>query len=69
MKMLLDESQAEIVGNITLFNDSVTKNIGAAREVIGELKNEQDRIDALREYLGVGLTEEEKEGISPDFRL
>ncbi len=69
MKMLLDNDQEKIVGNITLFNNSVTKNIGAEREVLRYLKTEQERIDALRDYLGVELTEEEKTGIAPDFRL
>ncbi|KAK5174062.1 uncharacterized protein LTR77_001142 [Saxophila tyrrhenica] len=69
MKMLLDEAKEKIVGNITLFNDKVTRNVGAEREVLRELKTEQERIDALREYFNVELTEEEKEGISPDFRL
>ena len=69
MKMLLDGAGEKILGHITLFNDSVTKNIGADREHLRDLKTEQDRIDALRELLGVELTEEEKKGITLDLQL
>ena len=68
-KMLLDEAEENIVGNIMLFNDGVTKNIGANREVLRELKTEQDRVDALRELFGVELTEEEKGGVTTELRL
>lgn len=69
MKMLLDEEQSKVIGHLTLFNDGVTKNVGADREVLRELKTEQDRINALSEFFGVELTEDEKAGISPDLKL
>ena len=69
MKMLLDDSGENIIGNITLFNDGVTKNIGADREVVRELKTEQDRIDALKELFDVDFTEEEKAGITLELKL
>ena len=69
MKMLLDDAGDKIIGNLTLFNDGITKNIGADRETVRELKTEQARIDALREIFDVDLTEEEKAGITPDLKL
>lgn len=68
-KMLLDDEGEKIVGDITLFNDVVRKNIGASRETLRECKTEQDRVDALKEIFGVELTEEEKAGITPDLKL
>ena len=69
MKMLLDKEEKQVIGNITLFNDNITKNIGADREVLRDLKTEQERINALKELFAVELTEEEKAGITPDFKL
>ena len=47
----------------------MTKNVGADREHVRDLKTEQDRIDALEELFSVELTEEEKKGITPDLML
>ena len=69
MKMLLDEAGEKIIGNITLVNDGVMKNVGADREHLRTLKTEQDRIDALKEFFGIELTEEEKKEITPDLKL
>ena len=69
MKMLLDDAGEKVIGNVTLFNDGVTRNIGADREVLRELKTEQDRIDALKELFGIELTEEERDGVTPELKL
>jgi arylamine N-acetyltransferase len=69
MRMLLDDKEEKIIGNLTLVNDNVTKNIGAEREVVRELKTEQDRIDALKELFAIELTEEEKKGLEGDLKL
>ena len=69
MKMLLDEAGEKIIGNITLVNDGVMKNVGADREQLRTLKTEQDRIEALKEFFGIELTEEEKKEITPDLKL
>ena len=68
-KMLLDEAEEKIVGDVTLFNDGVRKNVGAQRETVREMKTEQDRVDALREMFGVELTEEERTGMQGDLKL
>lgn len=68
-RMLLDESEEKIIGDITLFDDAVRKNVGKDREHLKDLKTEQGRIDALKEFLSVELTEEEKAGITPELKL
>ena len=75
MKMLLgrgedgEEGEEKIVGDVTLYNDGVRKNVGAEREVLRELRTEGERVEALRETLGVELTGEEREGLRWDLRL
>lgn len=54
---------AEVVGDITLFNNEVKKRIKGQSEVLAVLTSEEERVAALREHLGVKLSEAEKEGI------
>lgn len=68
-KMLMDEDKEVIVGNITLFKDTVTESIGANRTVIKEYKTENERLQGLAEIFNVHLTEEEKLGIPDDRKL
>lgn len=68
-KMLLDEAGEKVVGDVTLYNDVVRKNVGAERETLRELKTEEERVVALRDVFGVELTEEEKEGLNGELRL
>lgn len=64
--MLMDEDREVIVGNITLFKDTVGETIGANHKVIKECKTEDERLQALAEIFDVYLTDEEKKAIPGD---
>ncbi|RAK89368.1 cysteine proteinase [Aspergillus costaricaensis CBS 115574] len=68
-KMLMDEDKGVIVGNVTLFQDTVRETIGANTKVIKECKTEDERLQALAEIFDVHLTNEEKKGIPNDRKL
>ncbi|CZS94792.1 related to arylamine N-acetyltransferase [Rhynchosporium agropyri] len=68
-KLLMDEEKEVIVGNITLFKDTVRETIGAEKKVIKECKTEEERVNALAEIFNVHLTEEQKDGIPDERRL
>ena len=68
-KMVLDEEEEKIIGDVTLVNNGIRKTVGGKREVVRDLETERDRVEALREVFGVELTEEEKSGITGDLRL
>lgn len=68
-RILIDQASQKVIGDITLFNNSVRKTQGGVREILAELKTEEERISALRDLLGVELTEEEKTSIAPGTRL
>ncbi|ESK91089.1 arylamine n-acetyltransferase 1 [Moniliophthora roreri MCA 2997] len=59
----LDEAPIEErqIGTVILFRGRVRRNIGAHAENIKDLKTDEERIEALREYFGVTV---EKEWIS-----
>lgn len=68
-KLLINEDENEeekgtrIVGDITLFNDGVRSTIGGKREVVRELKSEEERVRALEEVFGVRFSESERKAM------
>ncbi len=54
----------EMVGDITLFGTDIMKRVrGAKGEDVATIESEEDRIDALEKFLGVRLSQPEKDGI------
>jgi arylamine N-acetyltransferase len=68
-KMLMDDARETIVGNLTLFEGNVKETIGRNRQTVKDCKNEDERVEALKEFFGIELTDEQREGISIDSRL
>ncbi|KAJ5596372.1 hypothetical protein VI817_004332 [Penicillium citrinum] len=68
-KMLMDESKEQLVGNITLFKDTIRETIGTNRRTMKECRTENERLQALAEIFQVHLTDEEKKGIPDDVKL
>ncbi|KAL9092161.1 MAG: hypothetical protein Q9165_004594 [Trypethelium subeluteriae] len=54
----------QISGKLMLVDDTLKQNTGGRTEVLKVCKTEQERIDALKEWFGIILTEEQKQGIS-----
>ncbi|KAK4958911.1 hypothetical protein LTR10_003708 [Elasticomyces elasticus] len=73
IKMEMDEAEEKIVGDVTLGGDKVRRtrgpNVGGKKKVLRELNTEKERVEALKEFLGVELTQEESENIRPQTRL
>lgn len=69
MRMIMDDAQEKIIGNIMLFETKITKSIGASRVTMGECATENERVDALKRFFDIVLTEEERNGIPSDRRL
>ena len=68
-KMLMDELEETIVGNVTLFNNLIRKSIGTNRSIVRECKSENERVQALAEFFGIELSDEERNGIPSDRML
>lgn len=54
---------ARIVGKIMLVNGEVKRNLGGKTELVRVFETEEERIEGLKEYFGIDMTEEEIEGI------
>ncbi|KAH7172932.1 hypothetical protein DER46DRAFT_213037 [Fusarium sp. MPI-SDFR-AT-0072] len=68
-KMIMDEDKDVIIGNLTLFKDTVRETIGSDRKVVKKFVTEEERTKGLVEIFDVNLTEEEKNSLPQDKRL
>ncbi|TPX12588.1 uncharacterized protein E0L32_000765 [Thyridium curvatum] len=59
-----DGGDRKIVGKLMLVNGIVKRNMGGRTEVVQECRTEPERIEALRRWFGITLTQEEIEGIA-----
>lgn len=53
----------EIYGKRMLVNALVKENLGGKTKIVEECKTEEDRVRVLKEWFGITLTAEEREGI------
>lgn len=53
-----------IAGKIMLADGTVKRNMGGKTEVLKTCRNEEDRVQALKSYFGVTLSDEEVDGIT-----
>ena len=63
VKWVLSDDGEEVLGDWTLFGDKLKKKIRGQVETVAEFANERERFEALDRYLGVRLSEEERNGI------
>jgi arylamine N-acetyltransferase len=56
-----------IGGKLMLINRLVKRNMGGRTKVVEECKTEEERIAVLKEYFGITLTHEQREGIKGKF--
>ena len=63
VKWLLSDDGEKVVGDLTLMQRSLKRKLGGEVEVLAEFQSEEERIEALKGYLGVTLSEAEKNGI------
>jgi len=57
------EGGVGIYGKVMMVNGEVKQNLGGKTKVVKVCRTEGERIEALREWFGIELTEEEKKGI------
>lgn len=71
MKMIMGEGEDEekLIGNITIFKNTVRETIGNNRKVLKECVTEDDRVLALKELFGVELSDEQRNAMPLDRRL
>lgn len=58
-----EEREVNVVGKVMLVNDLVKVNMGGKTRVVHKFHSEEERLAALRQYFGIGLTQEESQSI------
>jgi len=63
VRMVLDTEKQLIIGDVTLFERTLVKRIHGQVEVEIECRSEQQRVDLLRTWFGIILTDSEQKAI------
>ncbi|KAJ5504367.1 Arylamine N-acetyltransferase [Penicillium fimorum] len=63
MRMVLDLSGTEIIGQCVMSGKEVKKRLGGKTEILQVLETEEDRVKALAKYFDMQLREDEIQGI------
>jgi hypothetical protein len=58
-----DEDEDVIIGDVTLFNDTVKGRVGGKSEVVEHLETEAQRTAALQKWFSLTLNNAERDGI------
>lgn len=54
-----EEGKEKIVGKRMLFNEMVKENMGGKTRLVKVCESESERVDMIREFFGISLTDEE----------
>ena len=57
------KDEGEIYAKVMMVDGTVKRNLGGKTAVVRVCESEDERVEALREYFGITLTAEEREGI------
>ncbi|KAI9825456.1 MAG: N-terminal acetyltransferase [Thelocarpon impressellum] len=63
-RMLLSEAGDEVIGNLTLVNRDLKRNIRGKKELLVTCQSEEERLAVLEEHFGIVLREDERGGIA-----
>ncbi|KAF2165258.1 hypothetical protein M409DRAFT_24641 [Zasmidium cellare ATCC 36951] len=68
VKFLRRECEDHVYGKIMMVNNLVRRNLGGKTETVQTLETEEKRVDALKHWFGITLTEDETKGIESSPR-
>jgi arylamine N-acetyltransferase len=63
VRTVLDKDTEDVIGSIILVNNSLKRRERGVTQYLSTLKNEKEREEALRDWFGIELTEEDRLGI------
>lgn len=58
-----EDGQINVVGKVMLVNNAIKVNLGGKTQVVHEFNSEEARLQAIWEYFGISLTQEETQAI------
>jgi arylamine N-acetyltransferase len=63
VRTILANDTEDVVGCVMLVNNSLKRRVMGKTEQLGTFKNENERIEALKEWFGIEMNEEDRLGI------
>lgn len=63
VRMIFDKESDEIIGDLTLFNNTLKRRLGATSEVLESFTSEEERVAALEKYFHIFISPADREGI------
>ena len=57
------DEEGEIIGDLTLNGNEIRRRVNGVAETVARFEKEQDRVRGLKEWFGIILSREEREGI------
>ncbi|KAJ5776772.1 Arylamine N-acetyltransferase [Penicillium odoratum] len=63
VRMILDDEGEKVIGDLTLFDDTLKRRMGATSEVLQFFASEEERVAALEKYFHIPISKAERESI------
>lgn len=63
VRMILDDTGENIVGDLTLFNNTLKRRIGATSEILQTFTSDEERVSALDKVFGIYIAPVDRESI------
>ncbi|KAJ5998938.1 Arylamine N-acetyltransferase [Penicillium sp. IBT 35674x] len=63
VRMILDDEGEKVIGDLTLFDNTLKRRLGATSEVLQSLATEEERMDVLQKYFHIPVSKADKDSI------
>jgi Arylamine N-acetyltransferase len=63
IRMILDDEGEKVIGDLTLFDNTLKRRLGATSEVLQSFASEEERVAALEKYFHISISKEDQESI------
>ncbi|KAJ5784197.1 N-acetyltransferase family protein [Penicillium pulvis] len=63
VRMLLDQEGDNVVGDLTLFNNTLKRRLGATSEIVQTFASDEERVAALEEFFNIHILKADRESI------
>ncbi|CAI7668081.1 unnamed protein product [Penicillium palitans] len=63
IRMILDDEGEKVIGDLTLFDNTLKRRLGATSEVLQSFASEEERVAVLDKYFHIRISKEDQESI------
>ncbi|KAJ5752254.1 hypothetical protein N7520_009171 [Penicillium odoratum] len=63
VRMILDDGGGKLIGDLTLFDNTLKRRLGATSEVLQTFASEEERVAALEKFFNISISKADQESI------